>query len=66
MALHTFFFFISLLTTSFLFFCSGGSGEASLAWKSLRAELGESFVLKAEHFPLSITVSGAKASLRGR
>jgi hypothetical protein len=44
----------------------GGSGELSLSWDTLRAELGRPFELRAEHFPLELVVSGARASVRGR
>lgn len=44
----------------------GGSGEATLGWDTLRAELGSPFALHAEHFPLELVVSGARASVRGR
>jgi hypothetical protein len=44
----------------------GGSGEASIGWDTLRAELGSPFELRAEHFPLKLEVSGARASVRGR
>ena len=45
---------------------NGGSGEAALSWDALRAELGDAFVLHADHFPLTLIVSDAWATVRGR